>query len=117
MDGQRLRIGRLSDRCAQPTARMPGYGNLRFQGGSAAEENLTGLDRLRANLPTGWRAADKTGANGEHTSNDMAVLWPPGRPPVVVTAYITQCRGPEDKRAAMLADIGRLVREVLRSSL
>lgn len=74
------------------------------------EANLTGLDRLRANLPKGWRAADKTGSNGEHTSNDIAVLWPPGKAPIVIAAYITQCRGPESKRAAMLAEIGRLVR-------
>jgi beta-lactamase class A len=77
------------------------------------EENLTGLDHLRAALPADWRAADKTGANGEHTSNDIAVLWPPGKPPVIVAAYITQCNGPESKRTAMLAEIGRLVRESL----
>jgi beta-lactamase class A len=73
------------------------------------EANLTGLDRLRAKLPAGWRAADKTGSNGEHTSNDIAVIWPTDRPPVVVSAYITQCAGPEGKRAAMLAAIGDLV--------
>jgi len=75
--------------------------------------NLTGLDRLRANLPEGWRAADKTGSNGEHTSNDIAVLWPAGKPPVIIAAYITQCTGPESKRSVMLAEIGRLVRESL----
>jgi beta-lactamase class A len=75
------------------------------------EANLTGVDRLRAKLPASWRAADKTGTNGEHTSNDIAVLWPTGRPPIIVTAYITQCTGPESKRAAMLAKIGELVKE------
>ncbi len=78
------------------------------------EANLTGLERLRANLPAGWRAADKTGSNGEHTSNDIAVLWPAGKLPVILTAYITQCPGPEKKRANMLAEIGRLVRAALR---
>lgn len=71
----------------------------------------TGLDRLRADLPAGWRAADKTGTNGTHTSNDIAVLWPPNRPPLIVAAYITQCPGPESKRAHMLAQIGRLIRQ------
>ncbi|PKU24748.1 class A beta-lactamase [Telmatospirillum siberiense] len=74
------------------------------------EQNQTGLDRLRAGLPQGWRVADKTGANGEHTSNDIAVFWPEGRPPLIAAAYITQCPGPESKRAAMLAEIGRLAR-------
>jgi beta-lactamase class A len=77
------------------------------------ETNLTGLDRLRANLPKSWRAADKTGSNGEHTANDIAVLWPPGKSPVIVAAYITQCPGPESKRAGMLAEIGMAVKEAL----
>jgi beta-lactamase class A len=75
--------------------------------------SLTGLDRLRANLPQGWRAADKSGSNGEHTTNDVAMLWPPGKPPVIIAAYITQCTGPESKRSAMLAEIGRWVRDSL----
>jgi beta-lactamase class A len=75
--------------------------------------NVTGLDCLRANLPEGWRAADKTGSNGQHTRNDVAMLWPAGKPPVIIAAYITQCTGPESKRSAMLAEIGRLVRESL----
>jgi beta-lactamase class A len=73
------------------------------------EANVTGRERLRANLPIGWRAADKTGGNGEHTSNDIAILWPPDGQPILVAAYITQCAGPESKRTAMLAEIGRLV--------
>jgi beta-lactamase class A len=73
--------------------------------------NQTGLDRLRATLPTNWRVADKTGANGEHTSNDIAIFWPAGKAPIIVSAYITQCSGPESKRAAMLARIGELVKE------
>ena len=77
------------------------------------EASLTGLDRLRAKLPKIWRAADKTGSNGEHTSNDIAVLWPPDRLPIIIAAYITQCIGPESKRAGMLAEIGRLAREAL----
>jgi beta-lactamase class A len=71
--------------------------------------NETGLDRLRARLPTEWRAADKTGSNGSHTSNDIAAFWPPNRAPLIITAYITQCAGPETKRATLLADIGRLI--------
>jgi beta-lactamase class A len=77
------------------------------------EACLTGLERLRAGLPKDWRAADKTGANGKDTSNDIAILWPAGKPPVIITAYITQCPGDESKRTAMLAEIGRLVRESL----
>jgi len=78
------------------------------------EANLTGLERLRARLPADWRAADKTGSNGEHTSNDIAVLWPVGRPPIIIAVYITQCPGPEGKRAAMMVGISGLVRAGVR---
>jgi beta-lactamase class A len=73
------------------------------------ESNLIGSERLRANLPKSWRVADKTGSNLQHTSNHIAVIWPSSRPPIIITAYITQCVGPEDKRSAMLAEIGRHV--------
>jgi beta-lactamase class A len=77
------------------------------------ESSQTGLERLRANLPDGWRAADKTGSNGQHTSNNIAVFWPPTGASIVVAVYITQCVGPESKRAAMLADIGGRVRDAV----
>lgn len=74
------------------------------------EANQTGLDKLRAGLPAGWRAADKTGNNGENTLNDIAVFWPAGgKKPILVAAYITQCEGPDSKRIAMLKQIGRMV--------
>lgn len=55
--------------------------------------NLTGDNRLRAGLPAGWQAGDKTGTanNGSNgTSNDIAILWPPGRAPLLLTCYLTE---------------------------
>ena len=75
------------------------------------EGNQTGLDKLRAGVPAGWRAADKTGNNGVNTMNDIAVFWPENRKPVIVTAYITQCEGPDAKRVAMLKRVGELASE------
>jgi beta-lactamase class A len=72
------------------------------------EANQTGLDKLRASLPKGWLAADKTGSNGNNTTNDIAVIWPTGRKPIIVTAYITHCPGPDSKRAAMLKQVGQI---------
>jgi beta-lactamase class A len=77
------------------------------------ENSLSGLERLRKDIPEGWRAADKTGSNGEHTTNDIAVLWPIHHAPVIVTCYITQCPSPETKRGTMIAEIGRYVREAV----
>ena len=73
------------------------------------ESSVTGLECLRAGLPANWRIADKTGSNGSHTRNDIGIIWPPGHQPIIVTAYITQCYGPQSKRESLLARIGKLV--------
>lgn len=44
--------------------------------------------RLRAGLPPGWRVANKPGTSTNGAVNDIAVAWPPGRPPVVFAAYL-----------------------------
>jgi beta-lactamase class A len=77
--------------------------------------NRTGDQRLRAKLPGDWRVGDKTGADGETTTNDLAIFWPPGRKPVIVAAYLTECAGPESKRNAVLAEVGRLTVSALQA--
>ena len=52
--------------------------------------NNTGDKKLHAGLPAGWRAGDKTGGGGHGTNNDIAVLCPAGRAPVLVTSFLTQ---------------------------
>ncbi|MFC8275853.1 class A beta-lactamase [Streptomyces sp. NPDC057271] len=47
--------------------------------------NVTGAELIRAGVPADWTVGDKTGAGSTYgTRNDIAVLWPPGRPPVVL---------------------------------
>jgi beta-lactamase class A len=53
-------------------------------------ENKTGNTRLRAGVPAGWIVGDKTGTGTHGTHNDIAVMWPPGRAPIVVTTYLTE---------------------------
>jgi beta-lactamase class A len=52
--------------------------------------NTTGGKRIRAALPAGWKAGDKTGSGGYGTTNDIAVFWPPDRKPVVLAIYYAQ---------------------------
>ena len=46
--------------------------------------NTTGDDLIRAGTPDGWVVGDKTGSGGYGTRNDIAVVTPPGRAPIVV---------------------------------
>ncbi|WP_158944331.1 class A beta-lactamase [Granulicella sp. S190] len=71
--------------------------------------NTYGDTRLRKTLSANWKAADKTGANGETTTNDIAIFWPPHHPPVLIAAYLTECPGSDDKRNTILAEVGRIV--------
>jgi beta-lactamase class A len=69
----------------------------------------TGLTRLRAGLPQGWRAGDKTGS-GNDQLNDVAILWPPGnRAPVLVCAYTAGNKPNDAGHQRALADIGKIV--------
>ena len=70
--------------------------------------NKTGDARLRAGVPNGWRIGDKTGSGDNGATNDIAVIWPPGRGPIVVTAYFAESNEPKEARFALLAEVGRL---------
>jgi beta-lactamase class A len=70
----------------------------------------TGDRRLRAGLPTGWQCGEKTGSDESHGStNDIGLLWPPQRPPVIVAAYLTQTKAKYEDREGALADVARAV--------
>lgn len=72
----------------------------------------TNTHRLRAGLPAGWRLGSKTGTGERGSTNDAGVYWPPGRPPLVVAAYLTDCQAPMARRNAVIASIGRHVRSL-----
>ena len=46
--------------------------------------NTTGAHVIRAGVPADWQVADKTGTAEYATRNDIAVLWPPHRAPIVL---------------------------------
>jgi len=71
--------------------------------------STTGGKRLRAGVPFDWRVADKTGTGRLGTTNDVGVLWPPRRAPLVVVAYLTDTPAAADAREAALAHVARSV--------
>jgi beta-lactamase class A len=69
----------------------------------------TGDKTLRAGVPAGWIVGDKTGAGDNATRNDVGVLWPPGRAPVIVSVYLTQATVPFEQRSAAIAAVATAV--------
>jgi beta-lactamase class A len=76
--------------------------------------NKTGDRRVRAGLPGDWLVGDKTGTNGdEHgNANDIAVIWPPDRAPLIVTVYCEIPKISSSERDAAIAEIGRIAAQV-----
>lgn len=73
--------------------------------------STTGLARLRAGLPASWRAADKTGTGQRGAVNDVAVVWPPERAPIVIACYLSGSERSTEELSAAHADIARVVAE------
>jgi beta-lactamase class A len=75
--------------------------------------NKTGGQKIRAGLPAGWQVGDKTGGGAFGTNNDVAIVWPPGRRPLLVTAYLTHTQAPLAQRDAALAAVAALIPEFI----
>ena len=70
--------------------------------------NTTGGKRLRAGTPIGWPVGEKTGTAG-NDANDIGVVFPVQRKPIIVTAYLAESATDAGTREAALAGVGRLL--------
>lgn len=78
-------------------------------------DNRTGDAKLRAGVPDGWRVGDKTGGGDHGTMNEVAVVWPPDRAPLLVSIYMTGTEASFDDRNAAIAAIGRALPAALEA--
>ncbi|MEU4391183.1 class A beta-lactamase [Kribbella sp. NPDC023855] len=54
------------------------------------QNNTTGATTIRAGVPKSWGVGDKTGTAGYGGRNDVAILWPPNRPPIILAVMTTK---------------------------
>ncbi|WP_129789966.1 class A beta-lactamase [Promicromonospora panici] len=79
----------------------------------ALRGSVTGMETIRAGVPEGWVVGDKTGTSGRGGRNDIGIVWPPGREPVVL-AVLTQTKDPEaEPDDALLAEVTAVAVEAL----
>lgn len=76
--------------------------------------NTTGARRIRAGLPAGWDMGDKTGSGAYGTTNDAALIWPPGRAPVSLAVYYTQRAAGARSKEEIVAAAAGIVADALR---
>jgi beta-lactamase class A len=75
--------------------------------------NQTGDARIRAGVPEGWTVGDKTGTGENGTFNDIAILFPPDRAPIILAIYLTQSTRNVDETNAAIAAVARTVAEII----
>lgn len=79
-------------------------------------DNETGDARLRAGLSKAWRVGDKTGSNGEDTTNDIAILWPTaGGAPWVLTSYLQGATVDDAGRNDVLRQVAAIAEQRMRA--
>ena len=73
----------------------------------------TGRERLRAGVPAGWSAGDKTGTGERGAVNDLAIFRPPNRRPILVACYQSDSNRSSDVLSAVHARIGAILARAL----
>ncbi|HEY8981647.1 MAG TPA: class A beta-lactamase [Streptomyces sp.] len=86
---------------------LPSSGRTRLTSWLVA--NTTNTDRFRAGLPADWTLADKTGTGSYGTANDAGIVWPPGRPPLVIAVLSTKFTAEGAADSALVARAARVV--------
>jgi beta-lactamase class A len=70
-----------------------------------------GRNRIRLGLPADWRVANKPGSSADKAgaTNDIAVAWPPGRAPLVISLYTDAREATPERRTMAVAEVARVI--------
>src|SRR6266576_4444891 len=75
------------------------------------QRNKTGETMIRAGVPTDWIIGDKTGRGANGATNDIAIMRPPDRAPVLLAIYSVGSTATANDRAAAIAEAAKIVAE------
>jgi beta-lactamase class A len=73
--------------------------------------NETGAPMIRAGVPKNWIIGDKTGRGSNGATNDIAIMRPPGRAPILLAIYSVRSTATPNDRAAAIAEVAEIVAE------
>ncbi|MCM2587984.1 class A beta-lactamase [Rossellomorea marisflavi] len=76
--------------------------------------NATGDTLIRAGAPDGWTVADKSGAGRYGTRNDIAVVWPPDREPIILAIMTRHDTEDADYDDALIAEVAEVTLKALK---
>lgn len=75
--------------------------------------NTTGDSKLRAGFDKFWMIGDKTGSGENGASNDVAIVFPRGLPPFIITVFYTGSTASNDTKNAVIAEVARITSGIL----
>jgi beta-lactamase class A len=75
------------------------------------QRNETGGPMIRAGVPKNWIIGDKTGRGSNGATNDIAIVRPPGRAPILLAIYSVGSTAAPDDRVAAIAEVAKIVAE------
>ena len=77
--------------------------------------NQTGAEMIRAGLPNDWKVGDKTGRGANGATNDIAILRPPGRPPILLAVYCVGSTAPRKELLGGIAQVAQVVADTFQT--
>ncbi|ABY42069.1 MULTISPECIES: class A beta-lactamase BlaIII [Bacillus] len=80
------------------------------------KRNTTGDNLIRAGVPKGWEVADKTGAGSYGTRNDIAIIWPPNKKPIVLAILSNHDKEDAKYDDKLIADATKVVLNTLKAT-
>ena len=80
------------------------------------KRNTTGDKLIRAGVPKGWEVADKTGAGSYGTRNDIAIIWPPNKNPIVLAILSNHDKEDAEYDDILIADATKVVLNTLKAT-
>ena len=77
------------------------------------QRNETGGPMIRAGVPRTWIIGDKTGRGSNGATNDIAILRPPDRAPILLAIYSVGSTATANDRVAAVSEVAKVVAESL----
>lgn len=76
--------------------------------------NTTGDSLIRAGVPKDWVVGDKSGAGGYGTRNDIAIVWPPERKPIIMVIMSSKDEVEATYNDELIANTAKVIVETLK---
>lgn len=76
--------------------------------------NATGDKLIRAGVPTDWIVGDKSGAGSYGTRNDIAIVWPPNRAPIIIAILSSKDEKEATYDNQLIAEAAEVIVKALR---